>query len=341
MGLRVAVAGCTGYAGGEALRLLLGHPEVEIGALTAGDSAGRRLGEFHPHLYPLAQRPVVATTPENLAGHDVVFMALPSGASAAVAAGLADDVLALDCGADHRLTSADDWARFYAGEYAAPWDYGMAEIPGQREILARSKRIAVPGCYVTCVTLSLLPALVAGVIDGRDVVATAASGTSGAGKSPKPHLLGAELFGSVSAYGVGGSHRHIPEILQNLRLLGAAEPTLTFTPMLAPMSRGILAVTTAPTEASAGEVRAAYAAAYAAEPFAELLPEGQWPTSKQTAGGNAFVVQVAKDESSGRLVAVGALDNLVKGTAGQAIQAMNLALGLPEETGLTTVGVAP
>lgn len=341
MMFRVAVAGCTGYAGGELLRLLLGHPQVEIGALTAGDSAGTRLGEHHPNLAPLAERVVAQTKAETLAGHDVVFLALPNGASAALAEKLGDQVLVIDCAADHRLTSADDWRAFYHSPPAAPWPYGLAELPGQRAKLSGVKRVAAPGCYVATVTLSLAPLISAGLSDGRDITVAAASGTSGAGKSPKPHLLGSEIMGAMSAYGVGGVHRHIPEILQNLRVLGAANPTVSFTPMLAPMPRGILAVTTVPIDAGETQVRAAYQEFFAEEPFCVLLPEGRWPNTNSVLGSNAFQVQLCVDASAGRLVIVGTLDNLTKGTAGSAIQAMNLALGLPETTGLTTIGVAP
>lgn len=342
MTFKIAVAGCTGYAGGEVLRLALGHPELTIGALTAGASAGSRLGEHQPHLQPLADCEVLASTAENLAGHDVVFLALPHGTSAAIAAELGDDTLVVDCGADFRLTDAAQWRKFYGSEHAGSWPYGLPELPGQRETLAQTKRIAVPGCYPTTVTLALLPALVAGLVTGKDVTVTAASGTSGAGKSLKPHLLGAELFGSLSAYGVGGTHRHVPEMLQNFARLGATEPSISFTPMLAPISRGILAVVTAPIEGhSLAEVRAAYAEQYADEPFCTLLPEEVWPASKSVVGSNGFQVQITIDEAAGRLVAVGTLDNLAKGTAGGALQSMNLALGLPETTGLNSIGVAP
>ena len=337
----VAVAGCTGYAGGEMLRLLLGHPDIEIGALTANASAGTLLGAHHPHLVPLAGREVLATTPETLAGHDIVVLALPHGASAEVAAQLEPHVLVIDAGADFRLADPDQWQRFYGTPHAGTWPYGLPELPGNREILAATQRIAVPGCYPTTVTLALLPALTAGLVTGRDVVVAAASGSSGAGKSLKPNLLGAELFGSASAYGVGGVHRHVPEILQNFTRLGADEPSVSFTPLLVPMARGILAVVTAPTDATADEIRAAYEVAYADEPFVHLLPAGQWPQSQNVIGSNAVHVQVTRDDAAGRLVAVATLDNLCKGTAGGAIQSMNLALGLPEATGLTTVGVAP
>jgi N-acetyl-gamma-glutamyl-phosphate reductase len=343
MTIKVAVAGATGYAGGEALRLLLGHPEVEIGALTAGASAGTLLISHHPHLAPLADRTVVETTAENLAGHDVVFLALPHGTSAAIAAQLGPDVLVVDAGADHRLIDPEQWVKFYGSEHAGTWPYGMPELPGQREVLATTKRIAVPGCYPTSVTLALLPALTSGLVTGADVVAVAASGASGAGKSLKANLLGAELMGSVSAYGVGGVHRHVPEMVQNFTKLGASAPTISFTPMLVPMSRGILATVTAPLAAptTVEQARAAYLQAYADEPFVTVLSQGIWPQTKSVVGSNAVQVQVTIDEAAGRLVAVAAIDNLTKGTAGGAIQSMNLALGLPETLGLTSTGVAP
>ena len=343
MTVKIAVAGCTGYAGGEILRLLLAHPEVEIGALTAKSSAGTKLFAHHPHLGPLAGRDVVDTTAENLAGHDVVFLALPHGASAEVALQLGDDVLVIDSGADFRLADPAAWEKFYGTPHAGTWPYGLPELPGNRAILAATKRIAVPGCYPTATTLALLPALTAGLVDGHDVVVVAASGTSGAGKSLKPHLLHAEIHGSVSAYGVGGVHRHTPEMLQNFGRLGAPSPSVSFTPVLVPTSRGILATVTAPLAkpVTADEAYAAYAQAYGAEPFVTVLPPGVWPITQSIIGSNGVHVQVTVDEAAGRLVAVSAIDNLTKGTAGGAIQSMNLALGLPETAGLSTIGVAP
>ena len=343
MKMRVAVAGATGYAGGEVLRLLLGHPEVEIGAVTAGSSAGSRLVEHHQHLLPLRDRVVTPTSLEHLAGHDVVFLALPHGTSAQVARQLGDEVLVIDAGADFRLRDADDWNRFYGTPHAGTWPYGLPELPGQRPVLATARRIAVPGCFPTAVTLALLPALTGGLVTGADVVVVAATGPSGAGKALKPHLLGSELMGSASAYGVGGVHRHVPEMLQNFRVLGARNPTVSFTPVLVPMARGILATVTAPLVAPTpvGVVRETYEAAYGDEPFVHLLPEGLWPQTQSIIGSNGVHVQVAVDAAAGRLVAVVALDNLTKGTAGGAVQSMNLALGLPEALGLTTIGVAP
>ncbi|MCL2735325.1 MAG: N-acetyl-gamma-glutamyl-phosphate reductase [Propionibacteriaceae bacterium] len=343
MPFSIAVAGCTGYAGGEVLRLACQHPDLSIGAVTAHANAGARLGDLQPHLGSLADRVVEDTTLDALRGHDIIVLALPHGASASLAADLSDDALILDCGADFRLASAEDWETFYGTPYAGVWPYGLPELPGQRETLASTQRIAVPGCYPTASTLALAPAIAGGFSDGRDTVIVAASGTSGAGKAATTRLLGSEVMGSASAYGVGGVHRHIPEILANLRSLGASAPTLSFTPVLVPMPRGILATCTVPVSSGCTEeaVREAYEQFYADEPFVTVLPAGQWPTTGAVLGSNAVHIQVAVDHAASRLVAVAAIDNLVKGTAGGAIQSMNIALGLDERRGLTTNGVAP
>jgi N-acetyl-gamma-glutamyl-phosphate reductase len=343
MSVRVAVAGASGYAGGEVLRLLLGHPEVEIGALTGGSNAGQSLGALQPHLVPLADRVLEETAVDTLSGHDVVFLGLPHGQSGEVAAQLGDDTVVIDCGADFRLTDAEDWEKFYGSDHAGSWPYGLPELPGQREQLVGARRIAVPGCYPTVSTLATAPAVAAGLVHANDVVVVAATGTSGAGKAAKPHLLGSEVMGSASAYGVGGTHRHTPEILQNLRLLTDEEVRVSFTPLLVPMPRGILATASAAVKdgVTAGDIRAAYEKLYGDEPFVHLLPEGQWPTTKAVTGSNSVHLQVTLDEAAGRFVAVGAVDNLAKGTGGAAVQCMNLALGLPEQTGLSTVGLAP
>ncbi|SFW87942.1 N-acetyl-gamma-glutamyl-phosphate reductase [Amycolatopsis australiensis] len=342
MTVNIAVAGASGYAGGELLRLLLTHPEVEIGALTAASSAGTKLGVHQPHLVPLADRVLAETTPETLAGHDVVFLALPHGHSAEIAAQLGPDVLVVDLGADHRLADPADWRRWYGGEHAGQWPYGLPELPGAREKLTGTKRIAVPGCFPTGGSLALAPAFAAGLIE-PDVTVVAVTGTSGAGKSLKPNLLGSEVMGSASAYGVGGAHRHTPEFAQNLSAVAGEKVTVSFTPVLAPMPRGILTTASAPLKDDVDEAaaRAAYEKAYDAEPFVQLLPAGAWPATAATLGSNNVQLQVAVDTGARRLVVVTAIDNLTKGTAGGAVQSMNLALGFPETTGLSTVGVAP
>jgi N-acetyl-gamma-glutamyl-phosphate reductase len=338
----VGVTGATGYAGGEVCRLLAGHPNLRLAGVHANSSAGRRLGELQPHLTPYAELVVGASGAADLAGYDVVVLALPHGESAAIAAQLPADTLVVDCGADHRLNDPAAWARWYGGEHAGAWPYGLPELPGQREKLVDARRIAVPGCYPTSVTLAMAPALAAGLVE-PDVVVVAASGTSGAGKSAKPHLLGSEVMGSVSAYGVGGVHRHTPEMIQNLSQAAGAPVAVSFTPTLVPMSRGILATCSAKLRpgVDADAARAAYAKAYAEEPFVHLLPEGQWPATAAVLGANTVQLQLAVDPDAGRLVVVAAVDNLTKGTAGGALQCANLALGLPETTGLPLVGVAP
>lgn len=357
----VAVAGASGYAGGELLRLLSSHPEFEIRTVTGHSSAGRPLIESQPHLRSLRHLTLQATDPAVLDGHDIVFFALPHGASGEITAQLKYVRLVVDCGADHRLTSADDWAQFYGGDFYEPWSYGVPELivaeqaadgtvtySRQREQLVGATRIAAPGCNASTVAMSLAPGVAAGVIAADDIVSVLAVGPSGAGKAAKTHLLGAELMGTANPYAVGGSHRHIPEIKQALRGAGAglgdtAEPSISFTPVLVPMSRGILATSTARLTpgTTAAQVRAAWEDAYADEPFVQLLPEGQLPRTADTLGANTCLMSVAVDEAAGRVVVCAALDNLAKGTAGAAIQSANIALGLPEDTGLNVDGVAP
>ncbi|MER7199724.1 N-acetyl-gamma-glutamyl-phosphate reductase [Streptomyces sp. CB01635] len=342
MAVRVAVAGASGYAGGELLRLLLAHPNVEIGALTGNSNVGQVLGALQPHLVPLADRILEPTTAEVLSGHHVVFLALPHGQSAAVAEQLGEDTLVVDMGADFRLKDEGDWEKFYGSAHAGTWPYGLPELPGARAALEGTKRIAVPGCYPTAVSLALFPAYEAGLAEPEAVI-VAASGTSGAGKAPKANLLGSEVMGSMSPYGVGGGHRHTPEMIQNLGAVAGVPVSVSFTPTLAPMPRGILATCSAKAKpgVSAESVRAVYEKAFADEPFVHLLPQGQWPATSSVYGSNAVQVQVAYDSAAGRIIVISAIDNLTKGTAGGALQSMNIALGLDETTGLTTIGVAP
>ena len=353
----VAIAGASGYAGGELARLVLTHPDLELGALTAHSNAGESVAVHQPHLaaHPeIAGRTFAPTTAADLAGHDVVFLALPHGASGAVAAELAaldPATIVVDVGADHRLVDPQEWRRYYGSEHAGTWTYGMPELlhageaqaAAQRAELAVTRRIAVPGCNVTAVTLALQPGVAAGLVDSGDVVSVLTVGYSGAGKAPKANLLMSQAHGAAVPYGVGGVHRHVPEIIQNLTRSGAPEVGLSFTPVLAPLSRGILAVVTAPVRAGVTkeDLRAAWEPAYDGEAFLHLLPAGQRPTTASTLGANTVLMSLDLDERAGRVVITCALDNLVKGTAGAAIQSLNLALGLPESTGLPLLGVAP
>jgi N-acetyl-gamma-glutamyl-phosphate reductase len=343
--MRAAVAGASGYAGGEILRLLLGHPayadgRLTIGALTAATSAGSTLGEQHPHLLPLAQRVLEPTELEVLDGHDVLFLALPHGHSAALAEQLGTDTLVVDCGADFRLSDAADWERFYGSGHAGNWPYGLAELPGARERLRTARRIAVPGCYPTAALLALLPAVAEDLVEPA-VTVVAVGGTSGAGRAAKTDLLGSEVIGSARAYNIAGAHRHNPEITQGLRAATDRDVSAAFIPVLIPAARGILATCTARTEAPLSQLRAVYEKAYHSEPFVHLLPEGQLPRTGSVIGSNAAHLAVAVDEDAATFIAITAIDNLVKGTGGAALQAMNLALGWPETDGLSVVGVAP
>lgn len=344
----VAVSGASGYAGGEILRLLAAHPEVEIRTVTAHSTAGQPLIDHQPHLRSLAHLTLQETTPEILSGHDIVFLALPHGQSGQYTDALGDVPLVIDAGADHRLTSPQAWDAFYGGPFNEPWAYGVPELPtgsGKgRDALVDARRIAAPGCNASTVALSLAPGVAAGVIDPSDIVTVLAVGPSGAGKSLKTNLLAAEILGTANPYAVGGTHRHIPEIRQALVAAGATgDVRVSFTPVLVPMARGILATSTAPIApgVSDAEIRAAWENAYAGETFVQLLPEGRFPRTADVVGANTALLGLAIDRAAGRVVVVAAVDNLVKGTAGAAIQSMNIALGLPEALGLSVDGVAP
>ncbi len=337
--MTAAVAGASGYAGGELLRLLLAHPQLTLGPLAAGSSAGRPVVDLHPQLPSLADRVFTATDPAELADADIVFLALPHGESAAVVARLPAGLPVVDLGADFRLGDPAAWARFYGTAYAGQWPYGLPEL--FRDDLRGAARIAAPGCYATAISLALAPLVAAGLVEAADLVVVAASGTSGAGRAAKAHLVGSEVMGDLSTYKVG-AHQHTPEIRQALhRMGGGADVTLSFTPLLAPMPRGILATCTARTRATEQQLRDALQQHYADEPFVHLLPAGRWPHTAATLGSNACQLQVTVDRDAGRAVVVSALDNLGKGAAGQALQCANLALGFEETAGLSSSGIAP
>jgi N-acetyl-gamma-glutamyl-phosphate reductase len=365
MGIRVAVAGASGYAGGELLRLLAGHPDLEIAAVSAGSSAGKPITSIHPNLtgHPRYDgRNFDATDADTLKDAELIFMALPHGESAKLATEIPSAKI-VDLSADFRLGDSDAWHQFYGQDvgYAGRWAYGLPELPGAREQITAARTVAAPGCYATTSILALAPLLHQRLVEPDDIVIVAASGTTGAGRSPRVDLLASEVMGSMSAYKVGGAHRHTPEIEQALTEVQNRQPlsseravapprpvTLSFTPTLAPMPRGILATATArlaPGVAGSPDVtrilRTAFSDAYQQSPFVHLLPEGQWPVTGAVAGSNGAHLQVAPDLHAGRAVVIATTDNLGKGAAGQAVQIANLMLGLPETAGLTTHGVNP
>ena len=332
MGIRVAVAGASGYAGGELLRLIAGHPELDLVAATAHTQAGTPLAAVHPQLTGLDVT-LGVTDAASLSDADLVFLALPHGQSAALAAQLPAGVKVVDLGADFRLRDPAAWARYYGGAHAGTWTYGLPELPGQRALIATSQRVANTGCYAATITLALAPLIAAGTAEPGDVVVVASSGTSGAGRSAKVNLLASEVMGDLTSYKVG-AHQHVPEIKQ-----ATGATSLSMTPVLAPMPRGILATVTA--KKAGGNPRAVLEDAYRDEPFVHVLPEGAWPHTAATAGSNSCHLQVTEDADSGRIIVLSALDNLGKGAAGQAVQCANLMLGLPETAGLSVYGVAP
>ena len=351
---RVAIAGASGYAGGEAARLVSAHPDLELATVSAKTSAGKTLGDVHPHLASVSHLVIQDTTVEGLAGHDVIILALPHGTSGQLGRDLAEvstQSVLVDLGADRRLTSSDDWDAFYGGDYFGPWTYGLPELVvrgsgKQRDALRGATRIAAPGCNAQAVTLGIAPLIAHGAVIPKDIVTTLAVGPSGAGKAARVDLLAAELMGSAKPYAIAGSHRHIPEIRQNLVLSGGsavADVSITMSPVLVPMSRGICAVTTIPLESGAGQhhVDEVMAEVYGTEPFIRVYPRGHLPATADVLGSNTVGIAAVVDTHSSRVTVVTVLDNLVKGTAGAAIQSLNVALGFDEGTGLAVDGVAP
>jgi N-acetyl-gamma-glutamyl-phosphate reductase len=340
MGMRTAVVGASGYAGGELLRLLESHPTLDISTLVAGGNAGKTLGEVHPQLVTLADRPLVDLSAPELVDAELVFLALPHGASAAVSDSLSPGALVVDLGADFRLTNPADWSRWYAGEHAGSWPYGLPELPGARTALSGARRIANPGCYATAIALGLAPLLASRMIEPDSIVVVAASGTTGAGRAASTRLLASEVTGGLTAYKTAGAHQHLAEIRQSLGQVAGGEISLSFTPILAPMPRGILATCTATVAAGVGpaELRAAFDC-YDSEPFVTLLPEGTQPRTAATTGSNSAHLQVELDADANRAIVMVAIDNLGKGAAGQAIQNANAMLGLAETTGLPINGL--
>lgn len=337
--MRVGVVGASGYAGGELLRLLADHPSFEIDYIAAGTNAGEPITSIHSHLQQFSGKKFSATSVQEINKLDLVFTSLPHGQSAELASDIDSQVKIVDLGADFRLKHAQSWSTYYGGTHAGTWIYGLPEIPGARKAISQAMRIANPGCYATAIALAAAPAVQGGHIDTSDIVVVAASGTTGAGRSTKVSLSNSEVSNSLTSYKFGGIHQHTPEIEETLSKLGDKPVKVSFTPILAPMPRGILATVTARTTLDGISVRDLYQAAYQNEKFVTLLPSGELPETSSLTGSNSAHLQVAVDNHTSRLIVSIAIDNLGKGAAGQAIQNANLMMGIDEQIGLPTMGI--
>ena len=338
--MKTAVIGASGYAGGELLRLLATHPVFEVTVVSAYSNAGEQVTSVHPQLQSYAGRVFVTADSIDFSTIDLVFLALPHGESAALIAKIPAHTKIVDLGADYRLEDAAQWEKYYGGKYAGSWVYGLPELAaGQREAIKKESKVANPGCYATSISLGIAPAL--SVIDCSDIVVVAASGTTGAGRSAKINLIGSEVMNSLTSYKFGGVHQHTPEIEQALSAVAQKEARVSFTPILAPMPRGILSTITAKLlkPISSEQAYDLFSQHYANEFFVDLLPQGQMPKTSAVTGSNKVQIQVAVDEHANRLVVSVAIDNLGKGAAGQAIQNANLICGLSEISGLALDGV--
>jgi N-acetyl-gamma-glutamyl-phosphate reductase len=336
--MNVGIIGASGYAGGELLRLLSNHPNFQISYISAGTSAGEPVTAIHPHLSNFEGSKFEPTDLSRINTCDLVFIALPHGESGKLISQITEKVKIIDLGADFRLGNKESWQKYYSGDYAGKWIYGLPEIVGTAEI-AKETRVANPGCYATAISLAVAPVI--DLVVAQDLVAVAASGTTGAGRSAKISLIGSEVMNSMSSYKFGGAHQHTPEIEECLSKVAKAPVNLSFTPILAPMPRGILATVTSKLNnaISVNKIREIFESFYQDSPFVSLLPLGQMPMTSSVTGTNNAQIQVAIDEHSQRLVVSCVIDNLGKGAAGQAIQNANLICGYEQNLGLKNLAV--
>lgn len=337
--MKTVVIGGSGYAGGELLRLLAVHPHFKVVAISAHSNAGELVTTVHPHLTSYAGQCFLSSPQIDYTDIELTFIALPHGESAALVSSIPSGIKIIDLGADFRLSDSAQWEKYYGGAHAGTWNYGLAELPGQRGIIAAASKIANPGCYATSIVLGIAPALDFIAVD--DIVVVAASGTTGAGRSEKISLSASEVMGSLTSYKFAGVHQHTPEIEEALSKIAGSEVRISFTPILAPIPRGILSTITAKLTKpmSTNEVHAIYTKAYADEYFVEVLSLGQMPKSGALTGSNKTQIQVGVDEHTNRLIISCALDNLGKGAASQAIQNANIMAGFDEGAGLSVDGL--
>ncbi len=337
--MNIGIVGASGYAGGELLRLLQSHPNFTPHYIAAGSNAGEKIASVHSHLTSFGNQVFSSTNPGDINKCDLVFLALPHGESAKIVDEISSDVKVVDLGADFRLRNEDSWKKYYNQDYAGSWVYGLPELANHRDAIQAATRVANPGCYATAVALAAAPAVVQKQVEVDDIVVVAASGTTGAGRTAKVNLSASEIMNSLTSYKFGGVHQHTPEIEESLAAVSQREIRLSFTPILAPMPRGILATVTMKTELSENTLRQIYEDAYTAEKFVTFLPAGQMPETSAVLGSNSAHLQIAVDQHTSRLVVSIAIDNLGKGAAGQALQNANLIMGLPEDLGLPALGI--
>ena len=337
--MKIGIIGGSGYAGGELLRLLAGHPHFEVVAISAHSNAEEEITSIHPQLRSYTGRKFSSFSSDEFAQCELVFLALPHGESAKLISQLPDSIKIVDLGADYRLKSEESWKKYYGGDYAGSWVYGIADLPGKSVEIAQSSRVANPGCYATSIAIGTAPA--APFADFSDVVVVAASGTTGAGRTAKINLIASEVAGSLSSYKFGGVHQHTPEIEETLASVSGQDVKVSFTPILAPMPRGILSTITVKLtkKISIEQVRVTYEKYFADSPFVNLLPEGQMPKTASVLGSNFAQLQVAIDEHTNRLVTSVAIDNLGKGAAAQALHNANLISGFAATDGLLGNGL--
>ena len=337
--MRVGVVGASGYAGGELLRLLANHPHFKVGYIAAGSNAGEKITSIHSNLVSYNDQVFSETSATQINECDLVFLALPHGESGRLSESIKDSVKIVDLGADFRLKSEQSWNKYYDAPYAGNWDYGLPELPNQRQKIKGASRVSNPGCYATAAALAVAPVTSQSGVKLDDVVMVAASGTTGAGRSAKINLSASEIVNSLTSYKFGGVHQHTPEIEETLSALSGGVVKISFTPILAPMPRGILATLTLKTDLQAEVVRDLYQTAYEKEKFVKVLETGQMPETSSVLGSNSAHLQVAVDEHTSRLIVSVAIDNLGKGAAGQALQNANLMCGFAEDSVLNAIGL--
>ena len=336
--MKTAVVGASGYAGGELLRLLSNHPKFKLSYIAAGSNAGEPITNLHPQLTNFAGRNFEETEIAKINNSDLVFIALPHGESAKLTNQIDPKVKIVDLGADFRLVDGKKWEKYYGGKHAGSWVYALPELVDHK-LISSANKVANPGCYATAIALSIAPAL--SLINAEDIVVVAASGTTGAGRSAKVNLLGSEVMNNLTSYKFGGIHQHTPEIEQILSSISRESVKISFTPVLAPMPRGILATVTAQLtqQSSAERIREIYHSFYSGSKFVTVLPVGSMPMTSAVLGTNNSQIQIAVDEHVNRLLISAVIDNLGKGAAGQAIQNANLMCDLAEDAGLEILGV--